>query len=254
MKGPKPGGPRPRSIGRGNQSLLGSRQRENWPFSAVFKVLLLTGQRRDEVAGMRWREVDLDAGAWTIAKERCKNGKTHTSTFARKRCACSIPLATRAAPRLIKTPKGKTSFSRPRAQLQFPASQRSKERIDARMQEILGDKYQPWRTHDLRRTAASGMAALGFQPHVIERVLNQISGAQGGLTGVYQRHEYREERKRAIMAWGEHVMQLVSAENAGIERCPVACGLTASGRTAGIKPRDIVPRSRRYEPGPRKRA
>ncbi len=61
------------------------------------------------------------------------------------------------------------------------------------MQFILGDKFQPWRTHDLRRTAASGMAALGFQPHVIERVLNHVSGAQGGLVGVYQRHEYREE-------------------------------------------------------------
>jgi len=51
---------------------------EGWPFSSVFKVLLLTGQRREEVAGIRWREVDLDAGQWTIAKERCKNGKAHT--------------------------------------------------------------------------------------------------------------------------------------------------------------------------------
>ena len=89
---------------------------------------------------------------------------------------------------------------------------KTKARIDARMQQILGDKFQPWRTHDLRRTAASGMAALGFQPHVIERVLNHVSGAQGGLVGVYQRHEYREERKRAIMAWGAHVIALVSAE------------------------------------------
>ena len=87
-----------------------------------------------------------------------------------------------------------------------------KARIDARMQQILGDKFQPWRTHDLRRTAASGMAALGFQPHVIERVLNHVSGAQGGLVSVYQRHEYREERKRAILAWGAHVMSIVSAE------------------------------------------
>ena len=77
---------------------------------------------------------------------------------------------------------------------------RVKARIDARMQQILGDKFQAWRTHDLRRTAASGMAALGFQPHVIERVLNHVSGAQGGLVSVYQRHEYREERKRAIIA------------------------------------------------------
>ena len=54
------------------------------------------------------------------------------------------------------------------------------------------------------------MAALGFQPHIIERVLNHVSGAQGGLVGVYQRHEYREERRRAIMAWGDHLIQIVS--------------------------------------------
>ena len=80
------------------------------------------------------------------------------------------------------------------------------------MKENLGDRFQPWRIHDLRRTAASGMAALGFQPHVIERVLNHVSGAQGGLVSVYQRHEYREERRWASMAWGAHVMQIVSVE------------------------------------------
>ena len=87
-----------------------------------------------------------------------------------------------------------------------------KVRIDARMKELLGSKFQPWRIHDLRRTAASGMAALGFQPHIIERVLNHVSGAQGGLVSVYQRYEYREERHRAIMAWGAHVMDVVSAK------------------------------------------
>jgi hypothetical protein len=96
-----------------------------------------------------------------------------------------------------------------------------KKRIDARMQSILGDKFQPWRTHDLRRTAASGMAALGFQPHVIERVLNHVSGAQGGLVSVYQRHEYREERRRAIMAWGAHVMGVVNAEKSASNVVPL---------------------------------
>jgi hypothetical protein len=88
----------------------------------------------------------------------------------------------------------------------------AKESLDERMREILGDKFKPWRTHDLRRTGASGMAALGFQPHVIERVLSHVSGAQGGLVAVYQRHEYREERKQAIMAWGDYVSRLVSEE------------------------------------------
>jgi integrase len=67
----------------------------------------------------------------------------------------------------------------------------------------------PWRVHDLRRTAASGMAKLGFQPHIVERVLNHVSGAQAGLIGVYQRYDYLEERKRAIDAWGQYVLDLI---------------------------------------------
>jgi hypothetical protein len=79
------------------------------------------------------------------------------------------------------------------------------------MREILGDRFREWHTHDLRRSRL-GMAALGFQPHVIKRVHNHVSGAQGGLVSVYQRHEYRDERRRAILAWGAHVMSLVSAD------------------------------------------
>ena len=54
------------------------------------------------------------------------------------------------------------------------------------------------------------MAKLGFQPHIVERVLNHVSGAQGGLVGVYQRYEYLEERKRAIEAWGAYVLDLMT--------------------------------------------
>lgn len=76
------------------------------------------------------------------------------------------------------------------------------------MAAILSDDIEPWRTHDLRRTAASGMAALGIQPHIIERVLNHVSGAQGGPIGLYQRHEYLVERKAALEAWGARISEL----------------------------------------------
>ncbi len=186
---------------------------EGWPFASVFKVLLLTGQRREEVAGMRWREVDLDAGTWTIAKERCKNGKAHTVDLSPEAARLFDPLGDVAAARLMRNGEGKEDFVfSTTGRTPVSGFSKTKARIDARMREILGDKFHPWRTHDLRRTAASGMAALGFQPHVIERVLNHVSGAQGGLVGVYQRHEYREERKRAITAWGAHVLWIVSAE------------------------------------------
>jgi integrase len=189
---------------------------QSWPFENVIKLLLLTGQRRDEVAGMRWREVDLETdidagtGEWTIAKERCKNGKAHMLHLCREAVRLLDPIGDAAVPRLrnstddfVFSTTGTTAVS---------GFSKVKARLDTRMQEILGDRFQPWRIHDLRRTAASGMAALGFQPHVIERVLNHVSGAQGGLVSVYQRHDYRDERKRAVMAWGAHVMQLVSGE------------------------------------------
>ncbi|MBJ7533265.1 site-specific integrase [Rhodomicrobium vannielii ATCC 17100] len=199
---------------------------QSWPFANIFKLLLLTAQRREEVAGMQWAELDLDAANWTIAKERCKNGKTHTIDLHPSAIALLDPLGEAMAARVVRarawaaegsdeivfTTTGQTSVS---------GFSKAKERIDARMKEILGDRFKPWRTHDLRRTAASGMAALGFQPHIIERVLNHVSGAQGGLVGVYQRHEYRDERKRAILAWGDHVARLVSDKAAAPNVVPL---------------------------------
>jgi integrase len=186
----------------------------SWPWENIFKLLALTGQRRQEVAGMRWRELDLDAGEWTIAKERAKNGKAHTIDLHPAAVALLDPLGEAMAARVVRarawtnepdeivfTTTGRTAVS---------GFSNAKERLDARMQEILGGKFQPWHTHDLRRTAATGMAALGSLPNVIERVLNHVSGAQGGLTGIYQQYEYRPERKAALLAWGDHLMRLVS--------------------------------------------
>ena len=213
MKGPQPLEARDRVLSEAEiKAFWEAVSAEGWPFSSVFKVLLLTGQRREEVAGMRWREVDLDAGNWTIAKERCKNGKAHTVDLHPEAVAALDPFGDAAAPRLMKATDTEDLVFSTTWRTPVSGFSKVKERIDARMQTILGDKFQPWRTHDLRRTAASGMAALGFQPHVIERVLNHVSGAQGGLVGVYQRHEYRAERCRAIMAWDTHVMGLVSAD------------------------------------------
>jgi integrase len=175
------------------------------PFENIFKLLLLTAQRRDEVAGMLWDEIDLEQQVWSIAEERTKNGKSHTVDLSpealvlipneeRKRCPFVFSTTGRSAP---------SGFSKAKA------------RLDKGMSAILGDAFKPWRTHDLRRTAASGMAALGHQPHVIERVLNHVSGAQGGLIGVYQRHNYRGERASALLAWGKQVTITVSDSERG---------------------------------------
>ena len=187
MRGPQPLESRDRVLLNEELTALWQAASElSWPFENVFKLLLLTGQRREEVAGLPWAEVDLDTGTWTIAKERAKNGKAHLVDLHPEAVRMLDPLGDAAAARraddseFIFSCTGTTPVS---------GFSKAKARLDARMKEILGDRFQEWRTHDLRRTAASGMAALGFQPHIIERVLNHVSGAQGGLVGVYQRHE-----------------------------------------------------------------
>jgi ADP-ribose pyrophosphatase YjhB (NUDIX family) len=101
----------------------------------------------------------------------------------------------------------------------FSATKRKLDELVSVAREDIGPKPDttmiPWRFHDLRRTAATGMAAMGFPPHVVERVLNHVSGTQSGLVGVYQRHEHRAERKAALTAWGAHVEAVVGGVELG---------------------------------------
>jgi integrase len=168
------------------------------PYGAFHRVLLLTAQRREEVAGMKWSELNTNATTWTIPKERTKNGKEHLIHLSPQALAC-LP-AKGDSPFVFPSQGGQTSIS---------GYSKAKFKLDE------ATKFaKPWRVHDLRRTAASGMAALGLQPHIIERVPNHVSGAQGGLVGVYQRYEYLEDRKRALHAWGSHVEALVTEKPA----------------------------------------
>ncbi len=94
-----------------------------------------------------------------------------------------------------------------------PASSygRQKHRLDVAIAELNdGVPVAPWRLHDLRRTAASGMARLGVNLPVIEKVLNHSSGSFGGIVGVYQRHDYGDEKRIALDRWGAHVADLIS--------------------------------------------
>ena len=114
---------------------------EGWPFENVFKLLLFTGQRREEVAGMRWSEADLDAGTWTIAKERCKNGKAHTIDLHPEAIRLLDRLGDAAAPRLfIKDGEEDFVFS-VTGRSPVVGFSKAKRRLDARMKEILGSKF-----------------------------------------------------------------------------------------------------------------
>lgn len=164
-----------------------------------YQLLLLTAQRRDEVAGMRRSEIDWSNATWTIPGERTKNGEQHIVHLP--------PLAIEILEGLP-TLNSDLFFT---TTLETPISGygKAKARLDTLMAEDL-EGILPWRVHDLRRTAASGMARLGFLPHVVERVLNHLSGARGGLVGVYQRYEYLPERKKALEAWSSFVSNLVA--------------------------------------------
>jgi integrase len=187
-----------------------------WPFGHVAQLLLLTGARRDEVGQMTWAEVDLAARTWTIAKERSKNGQAH-----------EIPLSDaamriiEALPRvgdgngLIFTTNGKTPASGySKAKLNFDkAILEGMREASSYPDRVTAPEH--WTFHDLRRTAASGMAGLGIAPHVVEAVLNHKSGTIKGVAAVYNRYSYGAEKRAALEAWARALDAIVTGKPAG---------------------------------------
>ena len=169
------------------------------PFGALVKFLILTGQRRDEVAGMRWSELNLDSRLWTIGKERTKNGESHDVPLSLQTVAVLESLFRIAGSDFVLTTTGKS-----------PASDYSKKK--RKLDALLPANTSAWRLHDIRRTVASGMARLGVNLPIIEKVLNHRSGSFGGIVGVYQRHDFAAEKRLALQAWGAHVEQIVSGQ------------------------------------------
>ena len=190
-----------------------------WPFGPLAKALLLTAQRRDEVGAMAWAEIDLPAKKWTIPKERAKNGVAHEVPLSDDAVAILKALPRIDAPKvdgetkpspLVFTTNGKTPVS---------GFSKAKEQIDAAMAEILkaevGDDFKEparWTFHDLRRTAASGMAGLGIAPHIVEAALNHKSGTIKGIAAVYNRYSYADEKKAALEAWTRKLDAIVTGE------------------------------------------
>ena len=178
--------------------------RVGWPFGPLTRLLILTGQRRDEVGGMRWSEIDLSAKTWTLPKERVKNGVEHIVPLSPQVVAILESLPRIAAPKgypdFIFTSGGCTpvsGYSKAKARLDFfTAADRA--------------ALPHWRMHDLRRTFASGCAKRGVSLPVIEKMLNHVSGSFGGIVGVYQRHSFFDEKVDAINSWGRYVEEVVS--------------------------------------------
>ena len=196
MKKPAKAKSRDRVLGDDELKTLWSAFEEmGYPFGAMFQLLAIAGQRRNEVASMRWSDIDGDA--WTIPAEMNKSGRVHIVYLS--------PLARRilgTLPRIVDT-----DFVFPsRAGGDRPVSGFSKAKC--RADELSG--ISGWRVHDLRRTIVGGMARLGIAPHVADKVLNHSGGQViSGVMGVYNRYEYLEERQHALNAWGSYLERLI---------------------------------------------
>jgi integrase len=165
------------------------------PFGPLFQLLLLTGQRRDEVGGMRRSELDLEKRKWTVPGERTKNGKVHSVHLS--------DLAIEIIERLPQIGDSDLLFTTNET---TPVSgfSKAKDRLDT----LMGDPPE-WILHDLRRTATSGMARLGIAPHVVDKILNHTAGTIRGVAAVYNRYQFEPERKVALEAWARFVESLV---------------------------------------------
>jgi integrase len=159
------------------------------PRRALVKAWVLTGQRRDEVRCMTWSEVDLKGAVWHLPAARNKGKRDH-----------EVPLSPAMLELLGQLPRrGNAIFSIDGA-VSYSATKRLKAALD-RISGVTG-----WRLHDLRRTASTGLAALHVPQDTIDRILNH---AKGTLAGTYNRHQYLDEKRRALEAWAEHVTFIV---------------------------------------------
>ncbi len=168
----------------------------SYPMGAFVKLLLVTAQRRTEVATMQWSNVDLDAAVWTLPAERAKSGRAH-----------QVPLSPLALDILNSVPQfdGPYIFTTTGGERSVSGYSRAKRRLDALA------PVADWRLHDLRRTAASGMAKLGTPVNVLSKVLNHVSaGAHGGVTAIYNRYAYEDEKRQALDAWAGFLERLTN--------------------------------------------
>ena len=159
-------------------------------YGGIVELLILTGQRREEVNQMAWDELDLDRRIWSLPGSRTKNGRPHVVHLSPQSMSV-LARRERVGPFVF------SSSARP-----FQDFSQCKTELDA----VCGVKN--WRLHDLRRTCVSGMAGLGVAPHVADKILNHQSGTISGVAAVYQRHEFIAERKDALDRWGRHISGL----------------------------------------------
>ena len=171
-----------------------------WPFGPVFKLLLLTAQRRVEIAGLHWGDIDGDKQKLTLPAERTKSNRPNEVplTGFMQELINQLP---RDAGALVFSTTGVTAVS---------GFSKAKARLDALMRDQAGDTVIPqWRLHDLRRTATSRLVEHQVSETVADRLLNHTRGPLSGVHAVYNRYGYWEEKQQAMQVWSDFVQDLV---------------------------------------------
>jgi integrase len=173
-------------------------------FGAIVRLLMLSGQRRTEVAGLCWPEIDLGKALWTLPAERSKNGRQH-----------EVPLSTQALALIEAQRQDEERVKRPYlfgrdGRNPFSGYSRAKARLDKMLGGLPG-----WTLHDVRRSTVTHMAELGIDPHVIEAVVNHVSGHKGGIAGVYNKASYRPQKAAALQSWANWLESVVAGREPG---------------------------------------
>jgi integrase len=175
-----------------------------WPFGPIVRLLILTGARRDEVAQMEWRELDLERALWSLPASRSKNRREH-----------QVPLSDAAIDILKSLPRIERSGFVFTTNARTPVSgfSKAKPALDRAMAELVDEGSSPirgWVLHDLRRTVATNLQRLGTRLEVTEAVLNHVSGSRAGIVGVYQKHDYAAEKQAALDTWERRLNSIIT--------------------------------------------
>lgn len=211
----------PRQVAQRDRALSDDEIRWLWealaeeaePYQGLVQDLLLTGQRRNEVACLPWSELNRQRREWHLPAERAKNGFENI-----------IPLTEAMVARFDKLAGGEKW---PRSGLVRASSKKTalsgwsklKRRLDASMAKAARAakaEFHPWRLHDLRRTIATNMQRMGIQHEAVEHLLNHREKSRTGIAAVYQVHDYKPEKRRALERWERELGRIIAGEDAKI--------------------------------------
>ena len=214
LKPPTGGGERERVLGDQEiAAIWKATEGLSLQWEAIFKLLMLTAQRKNEVIGMEWVEIDEGEALWKIPGRRTKNGRAH-----------EVPLTPLMIEILSKVPRieGSKFVFTTTGKGPLRGQSRVKRDLDVAAAKFVAndssdsaevDPLPHWTTHDLRRTATTGMARLGVPLHVADALLNHKSGVVRGVAAVYNRYAYLDESRNALEAWEQHLRTLLCSKS-----------------------------------------